>query len=144
MFLDFIIFDIFLCTQNYFKSYVNFLETWKQNYIYINLYVLQVAQFDRVWKVFVMKDCKLDRIFLFITINFSNINQWFQKHVCHWDIRMYNITRSRRSEAFRKKDVSKNFAKFTGNHLCRRCHTRNLNKKETLTQVFSCLFMEHL
>ena len=38
-----------------------------------------------------------------------------------------------------KKGVLKNFAKFTGKHLCQSFF---LNKKETLTQVLSCEFCE--
>ena len=36
-----------------------------------------------------------------------------------------------------KKGVLRNFAKFTGKHLCQAC---NFIKKETLAQVFSCEF----
>ena len=35
-----------------------------------------------------------------------------------------------------KKDVLRNFAKFTGKHLC------NFIKKETMAQMFSCEFCE--
>ena len=42
-------------------------------------------------------------------------------------------------EEFCKKGVLKNFAKFTGKHLCQ---SKNLVKKETLTQVFSCEFFK--
>ena len=50
---------------------------------------------------------------------------------------------------FCKKGFSKNFAKFTGKHLCQglffnkvACQTRNFIKKETLAQVFFCEFCE--
>ena len=44
---------------------------------------------------------------------------------------VYNIARSSLSEGFCKKGVLKNFAKFTGKHLC-----------QTLAQVFSCELCE--
>ena len=94
-------------------------------------------EFERYlwWKI-----VNLDRIFLFITINFSSINQWFQKHVCHWDIRMFNSFRTRHLEVCYKKSALKNFAKFTGKHLRRSLHTCNIVKRETPAQVFSCEF----
>ena len=66
--------------------------------------------------------------------------QWFK------DKRM---NRSSRPEVFCKKGVLKNFAKFTGKHLCQSSFfnkvaglRRNFIKKETLAQVFSCEFCE--
>ena len=46
-------------------------------------------------------------------------------------------------KVFYKKDVLKNFAKFTGKHLCQslffnKVTGRNFMKRETLAQVFSC------
>ena len=46
-------------------------------------------------------------------------------------------------EVFCKKDVLKNFAKFTGKHLCQslvynKVTGHNFMKRETLAQVFSC------
>ena len=41
-------------------------------------------------------------------------------------------------EVFFKKGVLRNFAKFTGKHLCQSLFI----KKETLAQVFSCEFCE--
>ena len=50
-------------------------------------------------------------------------------------------------EVFYKKGVLRNFAKFTGKHLCQSlCFNRpqacNFIKKETLAEVFSCEFCE--
>ena len=45
--------------------------------------------------------------------------------------------KSSRPEVFCEKGVLRNFAKFTGKHLCQ-SHRRNFIKKETLAQVFSC------
>ena len=45
------------------------------------------------------------------------------------------MIRSSRPEVFCRKGVLRNFAKFTGKHLCQRL---NFIKKETLAQVFSC------
>ena len=50
---------------------------------------------------------------------------------------------SSRPEVFRNKGVLKNFAKFTGKHLCQSL-IFNLIKKETLAQVFSCEFVKFL
>ena len=62
------------------------------------------------------------------------------------------IVRSSRSEVFCNKDVLRNFAKFTGNHLCQslffnkvaglRPEACNFTEKGTLAQVFSCEFYE--
>ena len=52
-------------------------------------------------------------------------------------------------EVFYKKDVLRNFAKFTGKHLCQSLFFNkvagqacNFIKKETLAQMFSCEFCE--
>ena len=56
--------------------------------------------------------------------------------------------RSSCPEAFCKKGVLRNFAKFTGKHLCHSFFCRKvakvatLFKKETMAQVFSCEFCE--
>ena len=57
--------------------------------------------------------------------------------------------RSSRTEVFCKKDVLRNFAKFTGKHLCQRLFFNKVAglackfiKKESLAQVFSCEFCE--
>ena len=59
------------------------------------------------------------------------------------------MVRSRRPEVFCKKGVLRNFAKFTGKHLCQSLFFNkvaglacNSIKKETLAQVFSCEFCE--
>ena len=62
------------------------------------------------------------------------------------------IGRSSRPEVFCKKDVLRNFVKFTGKHLCQSIFFNkvaglspeacNFIKKETLAQVFSCGFCE--
>ena len=41
-----------------------------------------------------------------------------------------------------KKDVLRNFAKFTGKHLCQSVFFKKVAKKENLAQVFSCEFCE--
>ena len=51
------------------------------------------------------------------------------------------VCRSSRQEVFLKKDVLRNFAKFTGKHLCQSLRPANLLKKR-LAQVFSCEFYE--
>ena len=48
-------------------------------------------------------------------------------------------TRSSRPEVFCKRGVLRNFAKFTGKHLCQ---SLIFNKKETAVQVFPCQFCE--
>ena len=57
--------------------------------------------------------------------------------------------RSSRPDVFCEKGVLRNFAKFTGKHLCQSLFINkvaggacNFIKKETLTQVFSCEFCE--
>ena len=62
------------------------------------------------------------------------------------------IYRSSRPEVFCKKGVLRNFAKFTGKHLCQRLFLNNVAglrpnacnfiEKETLPLVFSCEFHE--
>ena len=60
-------------------------------------------------------------------------------------------TRSSHPEVFCKKGVLRNFAKFTGKHLCQSLSFNNVYhckvyinfiKKETLVQLFSCEFCE--
>ena len=48
--------------------------------------------------------------------------------------------RSSRLEVFCRKDLLRNFTKFTGKHLCQ--SACNFIEKETLAQVFSCEFWE--
>ena len=57
--------------------------------------------------------------------------------------------RSSRPDVFCEKDVLRNFAKFTGKHLCQSLFFNkvaggacNFIKKETLAQVFSCELCE--
>ena len=65
-------------------------------------------------------------------------------------MKTYKVTdRSSRPEVFNKIGVLKNFAKFTGKHLCQglfliklQAEAYNFIKKETLAQVFSCEFCE--
>ena len=58
------------------------------------------------------------------------------------------MNRSSRPEVFCEKGVLRNFAKFTGKHLCQSLFLKKLQalralfKKETLAQVFSCEFFE--
>ena len=65
--------------------------------------------------------------------------------------RIYCTYKSSRPEAFCKKGVLRNFAKFTGKHLCQslfvnkfagRPEACNVIKKEALAQVFSCELCE--
>ena len=51
---------------------------------------------------------------------------------------IFTTSRSSRPHVFCKKDVFRNFAKFTGKHFI------NFIKKETPAQVFSCEFREFL
>ena len=53
-------------------------------------------------------------------------------------LKVFHIFRSSRPEVFSIKGVLRNFAKFTGKHLCQSLFF----KKETLAQVFSCEFCE--
>ena len=60
-----------------------------------------------------------------------------------------STSRSNHRRCSVKKGVLRNFAKFTGKHLCQSLFfnqvaggTCNLIKKETLAQVFSCEFCE--
>ena len=58
-----------------------------------------------------------------------------------------DFIQKQRPEVFCKKDVLRNFAKFTGKHLCQslffnKVAGRNFMEKETLAQVFSCEFGE--
>ena len=48
-------------------------------------------------------------------------------------LQQININRGSRQEVFYKRGVLKNFAKFTGKHLCQSLFI----KKETLAQIFS-------
>ena len=62
---------------------------------------------------------------------FSILNTWHQ---------IYPENQSSHPEVFCKKGVLRNFAKFTGKHLCQSLFFKNFFKKETLAQVFSCEF----
>ena len=79
----------------------------------------------------------------------------FQKQMflksCGRNSQSLNATKHRNScpEVFCKKGVLRNFAKFTGKHLCQSLFLIkllalpcNFIKKETLIQVFSCEFYE--
>ena len=55
-----------------------------------------------------------------------------------WEIFFMDKYRSSHPEVFCKKGVLRNFAKFTGKHLCQGLFFN----KETLAQVFSCEFCE--
>ena len=50
--------------------------------------------------------------------------------------------RSSRPDVFCEKGVLRNFAKFTGEHLCQSHFFNKKIKKETLALVFSCEFCE--
>ena len=52
------------------------------------------------------------------------------------------IFRSRRLEVFFKKGALRNFAKFTGKHLCQSLFFNKVAGQETLAQVISCEFCE--
>ena len=67
--------------------------------------------------------------------------------VLQWQVTIVK-TLFRRScpKMFSKKGVLKNFAKFTGKHLCQSVYfnkVANFIKKETLAQVFSCEFLRN-
>ena len=66
-----------------------------------------------------------------------------------WLFDYYGNGGSSRPEVFCKKGVLRNFAKFTGKHLCQSLlfnkvvgQACNFIKKDTLAQVFSCEFCE--
>ena len=61
--------------------------------------------------------------------------------VLRWNEMLLNY-RSSRQEVFYKKSVLRNFAKFTGKHLCQSPDAYNFIKRETLAQVLSCEFCE--
>ena len=68
------------------------------------------------------------------------INKYFIKpgsQLCQTYVK-FKKNRSSRPEVFCKKGVRKNFAKFTGKHLCQSFFF----KKELLAKVFSCEFWE--
>ena len=60
----------------------------------------------------------------------------------------FERNRGSRPEVFCKKGILRNFAKFTGKHLCESLFNKvagaacNFIKKETLAQVFFCEFCE--
>ena len=60
--------------------------------------------------------------------------------------KLRSMSRSSRPDVFCKKGVLRNFAKFTGKHLCQSLYfdkvAGNFIKIETLAQVFSCEFCE--
>ena len=53
-----------------------------------------------------------------------------------------NITEAVAQSCSVKKDVLRNFARFTGKHLYQSLQACNVIKKETLARVFSCEFCE--
>ena len=74
---------------------------------------------------------------------------YFEKRPVHHYIPTIHNRRSSCPEVFFKKGVLRNFAKFTGEHLCQSLFFNkvaggacNFIKKETLAQVFSCEFCE--
>ena len=70
------------------------------------------------------------------------------KHIKNREDLMQSIIRSSLPEVFCKKDVLRNFTKFTGKHLCQSLFFNkvaglcNFIKKETQAQVFFCEFCE--
>ena len=74
-----------------------------------------------------------------------------QADILFWPISVHvtSVGQKQPPEVFCKKGVLKNFAKFTGKHLCQSLFFNkvdlqacNFIKKETLAQVFSCKFCE--
>ena len=63
---------------------------------------------------------------------------WFLRHIV---LNLLLFFRSSHQRCSVRKGVLRNFAKFTGNHLCQSLFF-NFIKKETLTQVFFCDFWE--
>ena len=78
----------------------------------------------------------------------NSIHLRFLKHCwqCPILVTLQGKTKSRssRSEVFCKRDVVRNFSKFTGGHLCQRLILNPFVKIESLTQVFLCEFCEQL
>ena len=79
-----------------------------------------------------------------LTLQSLNFCSWKKVSCISW-----SMFRSSRPEVFCKKGVLRNFAKFTGKHLCQslfliklQASVLNFVKKETLSQVFSCKFYE--
>ena len=67
-------------------------------------------------------------------------NFFYEKTSHYWaTTEFYSKTRRSHRGCSVKKDVLRNFAKFTGKQLCQRL---NFIKKESLAQVFSCEFCE--
>ena len=88
----------------------------------------------------------------FPTVLFMSFNQTL-KHIVFQitsklQARCFIMNRNSCLEVFCRKGVVRNFAKFTGKHLCQSlffikvASACNLIKKETLAQVFSCAFCE--
>ena len=55
---------------------------------------------------------------------------------------VFTVLRSSRPEVFCKKDVLRNFTKFTGKHLCQSLFFNEVAGLRPLAQVFSCEFFE--
>ena len=85
--------------------------------------------------------------FLPLLLHFWNYNLWINGVPC-WRSSMPPSTKSSRPDVFCEKGVLRNFAKFTGKHLCQGLFFNkvagvcNFIKKEALAQVFSCEFRE--
>ena len=90
------------------------------------------------------------KFLIILVLNFYIIHKQF--YIKHYTIFLYNASftlyRSSHPEVFCKKDVLRNFAKFTEKHLCQRLFFNKVAglrpqackfpKKESLAQVFSC------
>ena len=73
---------------------------------------------------------------------FSNFVSLFKSYSLFSKSSKTNVKfRTSHWRCFVRKGVLRNFAKFTGKHLCQ-ASVYNFTKKETLAQVFSCKFCE--
>ena len=87
------------------------------------------------------------KTFLPLLLHFWNYNLWINGFRC-WRSSIPPNTKSSHPDVFCEKGVLRNFAKFSGKHLCQDLFFNkvagacNFIKKEALVQVFSCKFCE--
>ena len=100
---------------------------------------------DSIWSPYTyanltwLENINTNILFRFLFINFLGS--------CNYDslcsvAKYFEISRSSHLQMFLKIGDLKNFAIFTGKHLCWSLNACNLIKKETSTQVFSCEYCE--
>ena len=72
----------------------------------------------------------------------NSSKSFLMKEKTHFFVSHHKNLRSSRLEVYCKKDVLRNFAKFTGKHLCQSLFFNKVADQEILAQVFSCEFCE--